>query len=524
MTSQQSQPARSSILVYDFQDRIRTLQNFDAAENFDAVVIGSGAGGATAAYLLQAHGLRVLIVEEGDYFSARDYGDKSPLESIQTLYRNGGLTFTTGNTNILLPQGKCVGGTTVINSGTALRATPPAVRRWKEQWHLDEFAGSVDNYYDLVEKIVSVARSPRDILGNNTSIFEKGAGALGYAGEILPRFQHECRAAGRCAFGCPNDAKQAMNVSVVPNFLRRGGTILVSAQVKSIDCKNGEVVSVTVVGGGKEFQIKAKTYIIAAGAIYTPLLLRTVSGMKGIKPGKNLTMHPASRVIGVMPEPVHGEHDVPQSYHVTQFLEEGVSIEGIFLPKSFMGIALPFIGQRLVHLMGQYQNLAMIGYRIIEDSRGKILPRLLGYPRSWPIVWYSLEKVDVKRFQRATSLSARILFAAGAKSVFTSIYGFEELKNPGDCDRLEAANIAASEIESSAFHAQGTANMGTEPSNSVVDPNGKVWGLKNLFIADASVIPSTPVSNPQMTIMAFAFHVTKSILKESHSGFESIRV
>lgn len=524
MTSQPSHQAKSNLLVYDFQDRIRTLHNFDSGAHFDAVVIGSGAGGATAAYVLQAHGLRVLIVEEGDYFSARDYADKSPLESIQTLYRNGGLTFTTGNTNIILPQGKCVGGTTVINSGTALRATASAIRRWKEDWQLEEFADRVDRYYDIVEKIVSIARSPREILGRNTSIFEKGARALGYAGEVLPRFQRSCKAAGRCAFGCPNDAKQAMNVSVIPNFLRRGGTILVSAHVKSIDCKNREAVSLRVVGGGKEIQVRAKTYIIAAGAIYTPLLLRTVSGMNGIKPGKNLVIHPASRVIGVMKEPVHGERDVPQSYHVTQFLEEGVSIEGIFLPKSIMGIALPFIGQRLFNLMGRYENLAMIGYRIIEDSRGKILPRLLGYPRSWPIVWFSLEKTDVRRFQRATSLSARILFAAGATSVFTSIYRFEELKNPGDCDRLEAADIAASEIESSAFHPQGTANMGTDPSNSVVDPRGKVWGLKNLFIADASVIPSTPVSNPQMTIMAFAIHVAKSILEESHTEFEESRL
>jgi len=89
----------------------------DGVERCDVVVVGSGAGGAAAARVLAERGLDVVVVEEGDYHDARDY-DPDPLVALPMLYRDGGLTFAEGRPTIPVPVGRCVGGTTVINSGT----------------------------------------------------------------------------------------------------------------------------------------------------------------------------------------------------------------------------------------------------------------------------------------------------------------------------------------------------------------------------------------------------------------------
>jgi choline dehydrogenase-like flavoprotein len=67
-------------------------------------------------------------------------------------------------------------------------------------------------------------------------------------------------------------------------------------------------------------------------------------------------------------------------------------------------------------------------------------------------------------------------------------------------------------MERSAYHAQGTARMADSPDRGVVDPWGPVWGLRGLYVADASLLPFTPGTNPQVSIMAFATHVAAGIL------------
>jgi hypothetical protein len=95
----------------------------DEVERCDVVVVGSGAGGATAARVLAEAGLDVVVLEAGDHHDARDYS-RDPVAALGMLYRDGGLTACDGAPPIPLPVGRCVGGTTVINSGTCVR--PPA--------------------------------------------------------------------------------------------------------------------------------------------------------------------------------------------------------------------------------------------------------------------------------------------------------------------------------------------------------------------------------------------------------------
>lgn len=257
---------------------------------------------------------------------------------------------------------------------------------------------------------------------------------------------------------------------------------------------------------------RASAVVVAAGAVYTPLLLRGVRGRTGTGLGRHLKVHPASRVIGIFDEEVRGWEGVLQGYHLESTLSEGISVEGVFLPPALMGPSLPEFGEHLDEVMRKFNHLAMLGYRVIEEAEGRVLPRVLGLPGSWPLVWYWLRRNDLAKLAKAASISAEILFAAGARKVFTAIRGHETLTSMDDVRRLREARVLASDMELSAYHCQGTARMAQTPGQGVADAWGQVWGVENLYVADASAMPSTPVMNPQLSIMAFATHVVAGIL------------
>src|SRR5207249_3908501 len=83
----------------------------DVHELADVVVVGSGAGGAVAARELAARGRDVALVEEGGFFTGKDFTG-NPRAMIDLLYRSRGLTGALGRPTIPIPLGRCVGGTT----------------------------------------------------------------------------------------------------------------------------------------------------------------------------------------------------------------------------------------------------------------------------------------------------------------------------------------------------------------------------------------------------------------------------
>ncbi len=480
------------MLSFDFEQNVVSRDHLqrDSIIESDAIVIGTGAGGAVVARELAAAGMSVSILEEGSYLSARDYGKASPLESIEMLYRQSGLTTTVGNTSIILPSGKCVGGSTVINSGTALRPLPSSVDQWRAEFGLKQITDELDFYATRVEQFLGIKPVPQ--LNAINEIFRAGAEKMGYGGSVLTRNEKGCKGAGRCYLGCPNDAKQAMNVSYVPDALRRGAKLYPGVRAEKIRFEKGRAVGVDAKG----LRFRAAHVIVSAGAVFTPHLVR--------RGGQHLKIHPATRVVGVFDREVHGWEGVPQGYHVDQFLSEGVSVEGIFLPPALLAPMLP-----VDEFRDHYPNLSMLGCRIIEETEGRVMYNPLG---DWPILWYWMKEVDVDRVRRCVLISSEILFAAGAEKVYTGIDSFHCMR-PNDLERLRTEKLDVGDIELTAYHAQGTARFSGSPDTGVADPDGKVWDVPGLYVADASSLPSSPVANPQVSIMIFATHVARKILE-----------
>ncbi len=481
-------------------------------------VIGSGAGGAVAAKELAEAGIEVCLLEEGAYYRGKDFTG-NPRQMIDLLYRNHGLTGTVGGLTIPIPLGRCVGGTTTINSGTCYRAPDYVLDSWqREHGVADIDEPHLRPYFERVERELNVQPVEDAIYGKNSRLFQRGSEALGFAGARIPRNERGCMGTGVCAFGCPQDAKQAMHVSYVPKAVAAGATLYTRCRAERILTGNGAAFGVlaSFLGAddretGRQLRVLADRVVVAAGALLTPALLERggIADASGAR-GRNLHIHPATRVAALFDEEVRGWEEVPQAYNVHEFTREGIFIQGQFQPPPTTAPVLPGIGSTHKELMAQYPHLASFGALISDVSEGRVRAR----GRGWPLVTYKMVPEDVQKLTRAISLTAQIFFAAGARAVFSGIYPRPVLRSAEDACALLDARFKPTEFEMMAFHPQGTCRMGEDRARAVTDSYGAHHGVRNLVVADASLFPSSCKVNPQITIMALATRAAARLADE----------
>lgn len=490
----------------DPQLAITPAAEWPQSSSCEAVVIGSGAGGAFAARALARAGLDTVIVEEGERWTAERIRGSHPLDRFAGIYRDGGTTMALGNPPIALPLGRAVGGTTVINSGTCFR--PPA--SVATSWHKEHGMALAD--LELlgpriadVEATIGVAPAPMEVLGRNGELALEGAAALDWQSAPLRRNAPGCRGACQCAIGCPNNAKGGVHLNALPQACEAGARIAAGLQVQRVLSEGGRAVGVLARrADGSEVRISAPLVIVAAGAIPTPPLLRR-SGLGGHpRLGRNLSIHPATGITAGFEQEVVPWSGVMQSVGIEELHEsDGVLIEATGSPPGMGAISAPGYGTHLLGRLDRAADRAMIGAMIADEPSGRV------FGSRAPIVSYRLAKADERRLSVAIEAMARVMLAAGASDV--------ELGGGAPAVRSEAELEAAMQrldvrrLRLAGFHPSGTAAAGSDPARHPVDPEGRLRGVEGVWVADGSILPSCPGVNPQVSIMAMAAGVGEAV-------------
>jgi choline dehydrogenase-like flavoprotein len=483
----------------------------DVRLSADVVVVGSGAGGATVAKELSQAGRSVVVLEAGSHFTRDDFNLRMD-QAFMNMYWDGGQVMTMGRPMFLLPQGKTVGGTTTVNSGTCLRMPHRVLSRWQLDFGLwDITAEEMDLYYCVVEEYLFVQKGDREVMGKNALMFLDGARKLGLSGGLLPRNAKDCEGYGVCCFGCPSDAKQSANVSYIPDAVEAGCDVYTRCMVDEIVVRGGRAAGVR--GRfldperdvpGPSIEVEAGTVVLSAGSLHTPRMLQVQGLCKSSgQVGRNLTIHPCNGTVAVMREQLGNPRGIPQATYIDEFADEGVMLEGGTTPAMGIVMGVPYRGRRLAEFMREYPSFGMFGGMLSEHcSSGRVVP----HPRDprRHLILYGLKGEDVRKFKFMTELMAEIWFSLGAKSVFTPTASFPEML-PSDLPRFKKQKAKASDYMAvSAYHPLGTCRMGGDPEQSVVKHTGETWDVENLFICDGSIVPTSLGVNPQLTIFALA--------------------
>jgi choline dehydrogenase-like flavoprotein len=472
---------------------------------FDVVIVGSGAAGATAAHTLTAAGLSVGIVEEGPWMKTRELA-KDVHTAFGRVMRQSGMQVLGGRAYMPMLQGRCVGGSTLVNSAIAWRIPEDVVDDWSARFGLGSSLSmrALEPHFDALERELSVREVDPSVLGENNRLFVEQAARHGFEAAPMRRYDRGCKGSGLCLTGCPNGAKQGMSVTYVPWSLERGARIFTSCAVSHVEIVGGRAVAVHARSAtGQLVTVRARhAVLVAASTVQSPNILRR-SGIRAAALGRHFQAHPGLAIGGLFPTsatPIEMAFGATQGAESTHFRKtERFKLETISLPPDLAGARIPGIGRELTDRLSQLAHVAVWAAQVRAEAEGVVTSGFGGADR----VSYTLTKRDLEAARKACTLIARMLFDAGAREVWPGIYGVPTVLRSIDEVRLiENAPLDPRSYNFIATHLFGAARMGTDPRTSVVDLDFQVHGVKGLHVVDSSVFPTNLGVNPQHSIMA----------------------
>lgn len=441
--------------------------------------------------------MKVVVLEDGERHRPEQFTASMP-GMLAKLYRDGGQTFSLGGPPILLPLGRGVGGTTLVNSGTCFRTPAHVLEHWERDFGIDISEASMAPFFERVEGVLGVDEVTPELAGGNARVAMLGAKRLGWSHGYVRRNARGCVGSGVCTLGCPVSAKQHTGITYIPRAEQAGAELLTGVRARRVIVEGGRAEAVlATTSEGAHVRVSAPTVILAAGTIHTPLLLEA-SGLRrrGGPVGRNLSLHPATAVFARMPETVDMAVGVPQSFYVDEFAAEGIIFEGAAGPPAYAAMSLPLTGPEHARAMADYRHLAICGVMVSDSSRGSV--RSAG---GRPLIRYDLCEADLLRFRTGLQRARELLLAAGAEEVMLPL--------PAGSDPARARRR---DLKLMAFHPLGTARADASPSRGVVDGQLRVHGVRGLYVGDGSAVPSSLGVNPQLTIMALATRLAFTLM------------
>ncbi|MEO1480661.1 MAG: GMC family oxidoreductase [Myxococcota bacterium] len=497
----------------------QTLEK-DARLSADVCIIGSGAGGAVAAEVLSAAGLKVLVLEEGGYFTRERFRMRED-ECYPHLYQESAQR-TSKDLSVSIFQGRAVGGTTVVNWTTCFRTPESTVDRWRSHHavaHVD--LDSLVPWFERAEARLNIKQTALEQSNANNRLLWDGCKALNLEVDTLYRNTNGCVQSGYCGMGCPVDGKQSMLVTYLPDAIKNGATVLSRCRVDRLRYSGEQVTGAEctlldaagLAPTGVKAMVTAKRFILSAGAIGSPaLLLRSGTPDPHGRIGRRTFLHPVIVSAAHYHEPIHGYHGAPQSVASHHFAHRGEEV-GYFLEAApiyplLMATALPGFGPRHRELMQKLPNIsAHIALAIDGHHEGEEGGTVSLLNSGRPQLDYVVSPKTWAAFREAQKSMAQIQLAASQKPVEILTLHTEPLviRSERDIPRIDDMPYAPCRVGVFSAHQMGGCGLSDDPKLGVArSSDGKVHGVANLHVIDGSLFPTSCGVNPQLSIYGMA--------------------
>jgi choline dehydrogenase-like flavoprotein len=508
------------------------MKRYSTSETVDAVVIGTGAGGAPLLASLARAGLKVVALEAGRNWDPETFtADEAAASGIYWLSERlaaGDAPQAFGANN----SGCGVGGSTLHWGAFCPRADARDLRLHSEQGVGRDWPFGYDqleSYYGAVEAFIGVSgpknypwdktrRYPLAPVARNAParIMAAACEALGLAATDAPaalvseKFEQQggcirpgCISCGACHQGCRIGAKASMDVTYLPLAINHGAEIRPECFVHSLERDaSGDITAVVYRQAGRDVRQRCRAVFLCAGAVETPrLLLQNQLANSSGQVGRNYMAHVATQVWGTFDQETRPNKGYPSSLITEDMVRpKDASFSGGYLIQSLGIVAVTWAqqvargrglwGQPLVDYLDCYNHVAGIGIN------GECLPS--------PDNFLELsDEVDEIGFRKP-----RIQFSYGENEKQLSLHSENVMislwKEAGAKDIWTLPRAA---------HTIGTCRMGTDGADAVVDSFGRSFDVNNLWICDNSIFPSSLAANPALTIMALSLRTADAFLR-----------
>ena len=469
-------------------------------ERYDAVVIGSGAGGAVAAYRLAEAGRRVLVLERGPHVDPGEFGEDEVTQYLR-LYNEGALQLAT-DFRLQVLQGMCVGGSTTVNNAVCFDPPPAVVERWAQRG-IDP--GGLTAAVDQMSRWLPVRRMDEKVASGGGLMFAEGVRTLGLGDGlevVRANISDACLGCGYCNIGCAFGAKLSMLDSVLPwgqrDFPGRLD-VLPGFEAERVVHHRGRATGVEGVHGGQRTTVHADEVVVAAGAVASSCLLQR-SGIGGEAVGAELYFNINSPLTAEFPQRVDSYAGLQMS-HAYLPAGDGPSfiLETWFNPPATQALAMPGWFEQHYANMRRYAHMACGGALV-----GTTSPARVRAGKHAPEIRYEPSAEDLRSVVAGLELMGRIFLAAGAERVMPATFAWHEFSSPGSLDGLSSYVADNADLLLTTAHPQGGNPVGEPGQGGVVDAEFRVHGFANLYVCDASVFPSSVTVNPQLTVLGMA--------------------
>jgi choline dehydrogenase-like flavoprotein len=501
------------------------MRHYATTETVDAVVIGTGAGGAPLLAQLAQAGLKIVALEAGRNWDPEHF----PADETATDIYWMGERLSAGDTPEAFGannSGTGVGGSTLHWGAFVPRADPRDLRLRTERgvgvdWPIGY--GDLAPYYDRVEAFIGVSgpesypwdparRYPLPPVPRNApaQMMAKGCAALGIRATDAPAAivsrdfsqpgaatRAACINCGYCHQGCRIGAKTSMDVTYLPLAVAAGAEIRPESFVHGLERDHaGRITAVIYRNGGVDIRQKCNAVFLCAGAVETPrLLLHLGLANSSGQVGRNYMAHVATQVWGRFEQEMRCNKGYPSALISEDMLDQGYLMQSLgVVPVTWAnGVARGrgLWGQRLVDYIHSYNHVAGIGIN------GDCLPQPGNY-------------LELSDETDANGLpKPRIHFSYGPQERALDAHAVKVMT-----DIWQAAGAADIWSLQRSAHTIGTCRMGTDGGNAVVDPSGRSFDIANLWICDNSVFPSALAANPALTIMALSLRTAEAYLSQ----------